>query len=71
MWYIILSRSLPDKEESKQNIMKSTANGWTISTARDGCSFPDRLPIAPMESTSCSHRARTKRSASPLKSRTM
>ena len=45
--------------------------GTTISTRRDGCSFPDRQRIAPMESISCSRLARAKRSASPLKTRTM
>src|SRR5262249_46239467 len=53
----------------KSRITKNIANGWTISTGQGGCSFPDRLPIAPMESISCSPQARAKRSASRLKTR--
>src|SRR5215467_1020307 len=49
--------------KAKSRIMKNTGNGWMISTGQDGCSFPDRLPIAPMESISCSLQARAKRIA--------
>ena len=71
MVYHTSSRSLPEKEESKQQHYEEHRQ-WLDDQHQAGrLLFPDRLPIAPMEFISCSHQARARRSASPLKIRIM
>jgi hypothetical protein len=53
MWYIVLSRSLPEQEKTKSFITKSTGNGWRINIARADCSFRAPRRTAPMAFTSC------------------
>jgi hypothetical protein len=36
MWYLVMSRSLPEKEQDKQRNYEIIANGSTINTALEG-----------------------------------
>ena len=65
MWYIVLSRSLPDKEESKETITTNIAVGWRSSIRPAACYFRDRPLTARTGSISCWRRVSTKQKPSP------
>jgi uncharacterized protein YciI len=71
MWYLVLSRSLPDQEENKQ-LHYEEHRQWLDDQHRAGrLLFSGRPPIARTESILCERRVRAKRNALQLKTRTI